>query len=1116
MHKSISKRLLAGLLSVVMVLSLFAAVPANNAQAAATVKINSYTSVKAGNTVNYTIKNLTKNQYAKVSVTGTAKEGITVKKGTTTVKSTTKINGTGKNIVLKVKNYGVPGKKYALTVKVYNKKTNKLVKTVNTKTASIYKLTTTVAITPNKVDEMEVGGTVVLTATKAPANSTQAITWSTSDKAVATVDGGIVTAVAAGTATITATSGKKSASVVINVKAEEKPDEPEVNNGELPEITSVKATKVDTIEVTFASAVTAEVAFTVTRGTTNVTFATPVWNADKTVATLVTDAKMVAGKHVVTAKSAVLEKEVTGEVTIESQKVAEIVIKNTTALTNPGKTEAYVYYDVLDQYGESIKNTTSITWTVSTNAPVVKDTAIGKLTIKKTGAPNTFTYNEQIYITGVYEKTGVTVNTVVTVGMEQSLDRVEVAGFIKKDTTTLVESLPANFKSGDYVLAYTGLDQNGNVFDLSAPADRATITFISENVLVIKQDFTDAGVKTIDGIEYACVDIKPGDKVSDGGEVSIKAIATKTGTTTTFFVTVGEDVKLTSFTMSQPSGIVAEGEWVEIPFTALDQNGNEIKSFANIAKAKTYNELTLSSSETIQLVSDDEGNAVLEFFATNTGKIDGIDLPVVVNAIVTMGEGSSLSLYVSDPAVPVGIYGVAHDEYGSPLFNSVYAETDAFKFDARSLAYVDQYGRKMVYYADVNYKQSTKRNVADYFFTGATMGTGHTTDYNDYKFYVKAEYIGTGKVEYTTDNGASYTALTSGDYFLMTAGNSNLYKKNGTQVGTWDGSTTNSYLASSDDIINVLSGENFKFSIVKTKNDTDFEGVSTTKNFEFKFADVSKLTGLFVDSYGTVKLTTPHSSEATCNETDGIMLLTKVSVTGANEYAVYGYCGDVAVYVPANQVSVRGNFLKDSNSDGALELATSSATGSAFKWSDLYDYTSAKNVRKTASDRLVVTVKNVISGAGTDTTLWTTTETTNIKISDAASYAATIVTVANDCKPNNTVLNIGDILAVCIAKDQYGLTFGDVTWGYTIKNIVENPDGITEANFKVSRNGNNNPRVDGAELGDKFDLEIVAYTNGVATAEKKLSFTVGSDALAKITTLRNNYREDLLVTLSLQ
>ena len=68
---------------------------------------------------------------------------------------------------------------------------------------------------------LEVGGTSNLTATVQPSNATnKVVSWSTSNQSVATVNNGTVTAVAEGTATITATAGGESAtcSVTVNKK----------------------------------------------------------------------------------------------------------------------------------------------------------------------------------------------------------------------------------------------------------------------------------------------------------------------------------------------------------------------------------------------------------------------------------------------------------------------------------------------------------------------------------------------------------------------------------------------------------------------------------------------------------------------------------------------------------------------------------------------------------------------------------------------------------------------------------------------------------------------------------------------------------------------------------
>lgn len=76
--------------------------------------------------------------------------------------------------------------------------------------------------------ELTEGETTTLVATVAPDDATvKMVAWSTSDEAIATVDNGVVTAVAAGTATITAKAGDKEVTCVVTVEAAAVVPEPE-------------------------------------------------------------------------------------------------------------------------------------------------------------------------------------------------------------------------------------------------------------------------------------------------------------------------------------------------------------------------------------------------------------------------------------------------------------------------------------------------------------------------------------------------------------------------------------------------------------------------------------------------------------------------------------------------------------------------------------------------------------------------------------------------------------------------------------------------------------------------------------------------------------------------
>ena len=188
---------------------------------------------------------------------------------------------------------------------------------------------------------VEEGATVTLTATVTPENATdKTVTWSTSNEAIATVSGGVVTGVKAGEVTITAKAGDKSATCTVTVTAKQGTEDPE-------DPIVVTGITLDKTTATVEEGATVTLTATVTPG--NATDKTVTWStSNETIATVsggvVTGVK--AGEVTITAKAG--DKSATCTVTVTAKQSTEdpddpiavegITLDKTTATVEEGAT----------------------------------------------------------------------------------------------------------------------------------------------------------------------------------------------------------------------------------------------------------------------------------------------------------------------------------------------------------------------------------------------------------------------------------------------------------------------------------------------------------------------------------------------------------------------------------------------------------------------------------------------------------------------------------------------------------------------------------------------------------------------------------------------------------
>ena len=206
--------------------------------------------------------------------------------------------------------------------------------------------------------ELTEGETATLTATITPSDATdKTVTWTTSDKSIATVDNGIVTAISAGTTTITAKAGEYKATCTIIV------------NKKVIDVTSVTLDKT-ALELTEGETST----LIATVSPNNATDKTITWTtSDKSIATV--DNGIVtaisAGTTTITAKAG--EYKATCTITVNKKVIAvtSVTLDKTALELTEGETST-----LIATVTPSDATNKSVTWTTSDENIAIVDNGV--------------------------------------------------------------------------------------------------------------------------------------------------------------------------------------------------------------------------------------------------------------------------------------------------------------------------------------------------------------------------------------------------------------------------------------------------------------------------------------------------------------------------------------------------------------------------------------------------------------------------------------------------------------------------------------------------------------------------------------------------------------------
>jgi len=917
-------------------------------------------------------------------------------------------------------------------------------------------------------------------------------------------------------------------------------------------ITSADATKANEITVKFASALPADAAVTLLKGTAD-TNVKAVIDEARTTATFKSDSNFQTGTYTVTVTAG--GNTSSKDVEVKERAVSDIVMKSKTALTSDDMKKLYLYYDVVDQYGESMRASTSITWT-SGSGTVKVDKSTGCITISSTDG-KAYTYGTNVYIVGVDVKSGKNVNATIPVGMKRALDSIKFEGFINVDDKKIIETLPKNFSENKYRLLFTAYDQDGNPMEASGEYTNpptgsnksVQVTFIADNATLIKPEFKDGRIDTINGKEYCSVTVQPGMYVDKGGEVNITAISNTTGTKTTKNFVIGAAAVLKSLSLTNPSGIVADGDKdIDIPFVAKDTEGKEVTNYETIVRSS--NSLKLTATEGILTVYETEsGTAKIKWtdddkYIINNGNreavfdesstYDGVDRNISLVTVVVGGESNNLMMNVSDARRPVAVKSVKlNDDNNDIIAENSSAEIDFF---SDKVKYIDQYGAEVT------------DDRAKSFFKNAVDGFGK----NNTKFGVKADI----------------TTVQDKDIDLATLINS------GTPIK--DGDTVKSVVLQNDGTHNKLNiktkarddvnNTNIRYSVVeyaKSGNESTWDTVDAEKSINYTIVPVDKISDINIDSISKVRLETEWSEkdvyEVEKNVTSPSAVIA-ATVGTVRDVKLTGTYDGKKITIPTSFYNVEGDELNptfkvekaDAMKAQIKGIKASATKDDAIKYSDLYDF--SKRTRKDARKILRAEVKKG------DKTL--ATPKTYVTVSDEARTPAKIEFYQNWSAANKLTLSASNTEMQLVSKknaegkyesgiikgvqlrenwqntamhgqgtgdlwladggpavlvfDQYGdgiyvknlingigvadesKPYPYVNVEFSISNIKENTDEFAHVskNFAVTANNSDTASIKGVEIKDTFDLTAtVAGTN----LSVKVPVTAGADTKANIT-----------------
>ena len=428
-------------------------------------------------------------------------------------------------------------------------------------------------------------------------------------------------------------------------------------------------------------------------------------------------------------------------------------------MSEDGK-KAYVYYKVLDQFGNDVTKSPVVNLRVTASDAVVDSR--GKLTFTAKDAVKGYQLNwDKISVSIVDINSGVATTALLTVGDKARVVDATYEKIYNISKREIVDSITDADKLVNFKLLFTAKDQYGNDYVVEGAGKQLVVNLLGTTGVTV--DSNNVSVVEYKGKQYFAYQLKNiGDtattkveNASRPGEVTIQAVSVNNGKTVSAKFNVVAASKVDTLKVWEGNDGIFNGKKNELGFAAYDANGKEITSWDSL---KALNDKPFTSDkDRFYFARKGDGKVALYYDLSGDKKLSGLSgsdslsVPAIFRTMTD--KFTNVTLSVKAQKMPAAITGLKSD-----VAKGVVAGR-TLDFKAEDFKYQDQFGNVMtadevIAASATEYKVDVTVSVPDkdkraFGFTGTGAGEDIPTKNSATKTNTVIGTTGTKLVELT-------------------------------------------------------------------------------------------------------------------------------------------------------------------------------------------------------------------------------------------------------------------------------------------------------------------------------------------------------------------------------